>query len=244
MRTTIGPVVEHRPGRGVLPMTHHGVPIMRVSTFVRPHHTLLAVAMLAIGCGPNVHQAPSELAPQETPRKAVRSSEVVLTVDTAPKAAAAVEHFVTEVGGFVERSTENGDGGASLECRVPTSQLEPTMDRVAALGHEERRTLSTGDVTAEYTDLEARLRSSIALRDRLQQLLAQASNVTDVLTVERELARVQGDIERMQARLERLKSEVQLADLSVTLQRKHVLGPLGYVGYGLWWGVSKLFVLR
>jgi hypothetical protein len=29
----------------------------------------------------------------------------------------------------------------------------------------------------------------------------------------------------------------------VTLESKHVLGPLGYLGYGLFWGFSKLFVL-
>ncbi len=48
----------------------------------------------------------------------------------------------------------------------------------------------------------------------------------------------------MQGRLDRLKSQVELSALSVTLQRDVVLGPLGYVGYGVWWALSKLFVIR
>jgi Domain of unknown function (DUF4349) len=218
---------------------------MNTASLSRSGRLLLAVTFLAVGCSTNPSPSPVRPAPQD--RKTVRSSELVVTVDTAPKAAIAVEHLVAEAGGFVERSNETGDGDASLECRIPAPQLEPTMSRVAALGHEERRSLATADVTDEYTDLEARLHTSIALRERLEQLLARANSVSDLLTVERELTRVQADIETMQARLEQLTSQVRLADLSVTLQRKrpkHQLGPLSYVGYGLWWGISKLFVIH
>ena len=51
-------------------------------------------------------------------------------------------------------------------------------------------------------------------------------------------------IETMQASLDRLNSQVALSELSVTLQRRTILGPLGYVAKGLWWGISKLFVIR
>jgi hypothetical protein len=65
-----------------------------------------------------------------------------------------------------------------------------------------------------------------------------------VLAVEKEMNRIQSEIETMQARFDRLKSEVELSALSVDLERKRILGPLGYVGYGLWWALSKLFVIR
>lgn len=48
----------------------------------------------------------------------------------------------------------------------------------------------------------------------------------------------------MRARLDRMKSEVELATLSLTLERKRVLGPLSYVGYGMFWALSKLFLIR
>ena len=55
---------------------------------------------------------------------------------------------------------------------------------------------------------------------------------------------IQSEIETMQARLDRLKSEVELSTLSIHLQRRRILGPLGYLGYGAWWAFSKLFVIR
>jgi predicted nuclease with TOPRIM domain len=206
-----------------------------------------AVASAAIACG----LAREPYSVQPTPhaylaaeRKAVRSADLVLSVDTAPKVAREVELRVNEAGGFIQRSSARSDGGASLQCRLPAAQLGHVMDRIAGLGHEERRFISASDVTEQYADLEARLRTSIALRDRLLHLLGRADGITDVLTVERELDRVQAAIESMQARLEFLKSQVELAELSVILHRKHKLGPLSYVGYGIWRGVSKLFVIR
>jgi hypothetical protein len=165
-------------------------------------------------------------------------------VDTAAKVAREAERLVDDAGGFVEQSNATTDGGASLHCRVPAARLGQVMDGVASLGHEQRRSLSAADVTRQYADLDARLRTSIALRDRLLHLLGRADGVSDVLTVEREVSRVQAEIESMQALIEQLKSQVELAALSVTLHRKHKLGPLSYAGYGIWRGFSKLFVIR
>lgn len=118
------------------------------------------------------------------------------------------------------------------------------MDAVAALGSEQGRTVEAVDVTEQYADLEARLRNDRALRDRLQQLLERAKDVEDVLAIEKELTRIQSEIETMQAQLDRLRSQVELSALTITLERRRILGPLGYASYGLWWAVSKLFVIR
>lgn len=122
--------------------------------------------------------------------------------------------------------------------------MRTNIDRIAALGDEKHRSLWAADVTDQYADLETRLRNNSALRDRLQALLKRATKVEGVLAIEKELNRIQSEVETMQGRLDRLKSQVELSAPSVTLQRDVVLGPLGYVGYGFWWALSKLFVIR
>jgi hypothetical protein len=177
-------------------------------------------------------------------RKMVRSARLAVSVDAPEETSSEVEHLVKQAGGFVERSTVTKDSNVSLHCRVPAPQLNQTMDAIAALGDEELRSVSAADVTEQYSDLETRLRNNLALRERLQQLLSRATDVEDVLAIEKELNRIQTNIETMQARFDRLKSEVELSPLSVTLERKRILGPLGYAGYRLWWAFSKLFVIR
>jgi hypothetical protein len=69
--------------------------------------------------------------------------------------------------------------------------------------------------------------------------------VKDLLELERELARVQSDIDRMAGRQKRLQGQVDLATVHVTLtpESKRILGPLGYVAYGIGWFVKKLFII-
>jgi len=48
----------------------------------------------------------------------------------------------------------------------------------------------------------------------------------------------------MQARLKALAGKVDFATINININRKRILGPLGLVFHGLWWGVEKLFVLQ
>lgn len=204
-------------------------------------------AIIAVGCA-SVDKArqPESLAQgyASPDRKVVRTGDLVVSVESPEKASTEVERLIKEAGGFVEHSTATNDSNVWLHCRVPASQLDQVMNSVASLGDEERRSVSAADVTEQYTDLETRLRNDLALRDRLRQLLQRAKDVEDVLAIEKELNRIQAEIETMQAQFDRLRSEVELSALSINLQRKRILGPLGYIGYGFWWAFSKLFVIR
>jgi len=177
-------------------------------------------------------------------RKLVRTGSMTVTVTSPEETQREVERLVAGTGGFVERSVASHDAGVWMHGRVPAADLEAVMDRIAGLGKEANRSLSSDDVTDEYGDLETRLRNDRALRDRLEQLLARATDVEDVLAIEKEFSRIQSEIETMQARLDRLASEIELSQLDVHLEKKLVLGPLGHLGYGLWWALSKLFVIR
>lgn len=117
------------------------------------------------------------------------------------------------------------------------------MDELSELGSVESRTVSSDDVTQQHQDIGVRLKNARALRSRLRDLLTRATDVEDVLAIERELTRVQSEIESMEFQLRDLDSRIELSRLTVRLQRKRVLGPLGYLGYGIWWGFKKLFVL-
>jgi hypothetical protein len=210
---------------------------------------IFAAVATSLGCT-SAHNAGlsqsslQDFAPPPPEHVVVRSGDLVISVESLSEASLEAERLIKESGGFVERSTATQDSNVWLSCRVPAPQLDPVMDAISSLGGQERRSVSAADVTEQYTDLQTRLRNNLALRERLQALLKRASDVEDVLSIERELNRIQSEIESMQARFDRLKSEVELSALSITLQRKPILGPLGYVGYGIWWVLSKLFVIR
>jgi uncharacterized protein DUF4349 len=74
------------------------------------------------------------------------------------------------------------------------------------------------DVSEEFVDLTARVANGHRLEDRLVELLrTRTGKLQDVLSVERELARVREEIERMEGRMRFLKTSAQLSTLSVNL---------------------------
>lgn len=214
---------------------------------LRPIALMLAVVTTACGTFRTPAAEPTGVvapAASTLDRMTVRTGEQTVVVDSPLSAGRRVERMVQEAGGYLERSSGSKDGDVRIEGRVPAQDLDRIMDEVAGLGDERRRYTTGADVTDQYADLEARQRSNIALRDRLQQLLARATTLDEVLNLERQIARLQADIDALQARIEQLKSRAELASLAVSLERKRVLGPLALAGHGVAWLVSRLFVIR
>jgi hypothetical protein len=147
-------------------------------------------------------------------------------------------------GGFVEQKSDSGDESASLTLRIPAKAFKSALSDLETLGTVTYRNIEGEDVTEQYIDVEARLKNKLVLRDRLKQLLEKATEVKDILAIETELNRVQADIDSMEGRIKSLKGQVEYATVRLSLGRKPILGPLGYLFKGLWWGVEKLFVIR
>ena len=172
-----------------------------------------------------------------------RASQKVEVAELDP-ALRAARLAATDSGGYVENESRENEQSAQLDLRVAAAQLDTTLTRMAALGSEKSRVVSAEDVTESHSDLEVRLRNQEALRDRLRALAARAESVKDVLQVEAELARVQSEIEAMQSRLARMNRQVKFSLLSVTFERTHIYGPLGYFFHAIGWGLERLFVIR
>lgn len=246
-------------GAAAPPRTTH---VARVRRPVSRGAALLAAAALLAGCAAHRGQyaakareaelgaAASGAAPASSgatslvaERQLVRTGRMSLWVEDHRAAAARAEQHATAAGGIVA-SSRTDENDATVVVRVPAAALDATMNDLAALGTVRDRSTTSDDVTDQVTDLAARRAALAASRDRLKELLARSANVKDLVEVERELARVQGELDSLDGRLAALRGQVTLSTLTLHLQRKPVLGPLGMVLWGAGWVVGKLFVWR
>lgn len=89
----------------------------------------------------------------------------------------------------------------------------------AAGGRVLSQATTTEDLTRQIVDTQAHLRAQTALRDRLEQLLrSRPGRLSDLLDVERELARVQGDIDATQSNLAVMRTRVDMSELTLSYQ--------------------------
>lgn len=202
---------------------------------------LLSLFLLTACANTPPREAMSVNAPMD--RKIVRSASLTITVDDPIANGRKVTALIHTHHGVLYNQNDE-ENQTWISAGVPSQELNTLLTELASLGTVTDQTLSQQDITAHYADNAAKLANLIALRDRLRVLLDRASNVPDVLEVERELTRVQGEIDVLQAQLERMDKQVTLSSLSINLKRKRVYGPLGYLFKGLGWLGEKLFVIH
>ena len=153
-------------------------------------------------------------------RKIISTGNITVEVDDVESSVAAVEAIVDGMGGYVEVLSRSGGDDfsrASLTIRVPQGQFASAYDRIRDLGEVLNEHQGSEDVSEQFIDLEARLNSALREEQSYLSLLGRTSNVSEVLAIERELARVRADIERYQGQLDFLTRRVDLSTIYVEL---------------------------
>lgn len=152
-------------------------------------------------------------------RSVIRTAELRVEVEDVPGASERALAVVEAAGGFLsgQRSDLSGDVRAVLTFKVPPDAFLDVLGDLAGLGELAERRVGSDDVTEQVVDLEGRLAATTASVDRLRALLADAADVPQVVAVEGELARREGELESLTGQLRTLRESVDLAAVTLTL---------------------------
>ncbi|MCX8006894.1 MAG: DUF4349 domain-containing protein [Coriobacteriia bacterium] len=115
-----------------------------------------------------------------------------------------------------------------VTVRVPVDAFEAFVAEAVKIGTVKAQSESSEDVTQQHVDLSARLENLRAEEKRLREFFAATKNVQEMLSVERELARVRGEIESLDAQVKYLERQAALATVTIELtEPKPVIRPAG-----------------
>jgi len=163
---------------------------------------------------------------QPSERMIIRNGTLRLTVEDPRAAQKEVEAAVTELtakGAFIVTSNEQTyyEGQAptiTMTIRVPAEEFDAVMDRIAKLAVKvDERSESADDVTAEYVDLNTRLESLEAARDRLLEIMKQSATTEELLLAEQQLTQRETEIESIKGRMKFLSESAQLSSVTITM---------------------------
>jgi hypothetical protein len=182
---------------------------------------------------PGVAQAAMTV-PQPPSRKLIRRLDLALVVKDTEAAAASLQRLATSLGGFV--SDVNASRGLEamryeMTLRVPAEKLDAAREEIRRMAlRVEREQMSTEDVTSQFVDSEARLRSLRATEDELRELLAEsrerARKVAEVMEIYNNLTQVRTQIEQIQGQLNQLQGQVSFSTIHLTLEPDSASKPI------------------
>lgn len=101
-----------------------------------------------------------------------------------------------------------------LVLRVPAERFEAFLDGIEAHGDVLHRDVVAADVGEEFRDLSMRIQNFDVVRQQLERLLAQATDVTQALAVQRELERVTGELEVLRGRQRYLADRIAFSTIT------------------------------
>ena len=152
----------------------------------------------------------------------IRQGNASVQVDSLEIAIARLREVARRVSGIVANTSMQGGKDelreASIELRIPSERFDDAVNGLAPLGKVESVNVSVADVGEEYVDVTARVANAKRLEQRLIDLLdKRTGRLSDVLGVERELARVREEIERYEGRLRYLRTRTSISTLTVNV---------------------------
>lgn len=187
---------------------------------------LLISLALAFGCQskqePPPPPAQEESADGDSPRQIIKNGSITIELESLDSAHKSVEKLIGDADGYVETSelSDYDTRRMTMSLRVPESNFDSAMSALAGLGEVVSQSVSTKDVTGETVDLAAKLKNQRALEARLNELLQQAQTVSEILEIERELARVRAEIDSLDGRAKALNSQVEMSTIHLVLMEE------------------------
>jgi hypothetical protein len=138
----------------------------------------------------------------------------------------------------------------NLTIRMPSSEFDSLVEDITRVAHKvDGKTINLNDVTEEFVDIEARLKTKKEVEQRYLEILGKAQTVQDILLVEQQLRIIQEEIEAKEGRLKYLQNQVSLSTLSLEIHQDFTAKPgfkffskLGLALKGGWKGFLNVIV--
>lgn len=164
-------------------------------------------------------------------RKVIKSGQIDLETKEFDKTVNTIISKTNFIGGYVESSDVSGRGineegellnrRARFSLRIPEKKFEGFMTDINTLGSVTNSITGGDDITSQYFDTEAHLKSLSIQEERLLEILKKAEKVEDIIELEKELARIRYEIESLTGTLKKWDNLVSYSTLEVSVYEVH-----------------------
>ena len=130
---------------------------------------------------------------EPTDRKVIKEAQISMETANFDKDKETILALVEREGGYVQYSEESGnkpeqwqDPGRTAQYifRIPQEKFADFLSQLQTIGKQLERTMGGEDITSKYTDVTTRLKTLRTKLDRLEELLAKADAMENIIALE------------------------------------------------------------
>jgi hypothetical protein len=159
------------------------------------------------------------------PEKIIKTANISVEVETYTESIIEIRKKIKQWKGYI--STENEINYSdytnnTISIRVPGEKFEGLVEELTkGVKKVDSKTVTSEDVTAEFVDVTARLKTKKEVELRYLELLKQAKSINDILQVEEQLRVIREEIEAKEGRLKLLNDQASYSTINLTVYEKY-----------------------
>lgn len=191
----------------------------------------LLILILMLGCSKN-ENASLEIVDEElmstqteqqevnVERKLIKEGRVEFETEAINATRKQVFESIEKHEGYISSDQEYKSIGRisnTIIIRVPAKSFDLLLnDATKGVSKFDSKDIKVKDVTEEFLDIQARLKTKKELENRYLELLKKANSVTEILEIEKQIGQLRSEIESVEGQLKYLESKVSLSTLTMT----------------------------
>lgn len=198
----------------------------------------LLILISFIGCSPkSAEQAPSEMGNKDMvstktgtnqlidlDRKLTKDGRVEFETTDISSTRKIIIETLEKYNAYTSSDQEFKSSGRisnTIVIRVPANNFDKLLSEATkGVSRFDSKEIEVKDVTEEFLDIHARLKTKKELENKYLELLKKAKSVTEILEVEKQLGELRSEIESIEGRLKYIENKVALSTLTITFYQK------------------------
>jgi len=187
-------------------------------------------------------------------RKLIKNGNLKFETDSLEKTYNQIKQSTLDLGGYISnenQTKQHSSNSWSVSVRVPAGEFDKLLQEISkGVKHFDQRKITTQDVTEEFVDITARLKTKKEVEQRFVKLLDKAKTIEEILDIEYKLGAIRSEIESKEGRLKYLKNQVGFSTLNINFyELNHTVAPqkgylykLGKAFENGWVGLGYFFL--
>ena len=158
-------------------------------------------------------------------RKMIWNGDIKFQVENVTNSTNKISEIVTGKGGFVSNlnlTSTNYQISNNITIRIENSKFHELINSLKGESiFLEKEEITSNDVTAEFVDIESRLKTKKEVRDRYITILkTKTGKVKDIIAAEEAIRKITEEIEAKEGRLRYLKDKVSFSTVKLNIYQK------------------------
>jgi hypothetical protein len=178
---------------------------------------------------------PTDATQVKIAEKIIKTADMEMRVEEYAKSRSEIETMVKSASAFIAHENETRDSwrtANSMVIRVANKDFDQLVSKLVTVAKDVNyKRINTQDVTDQFVDIQARLKTKKEIEQRYTELLAKASKIGDILEIEEKIRVIREEIEAKEGQLKYLSNQVAYSTINLSFYQTYEYEPADKPGF-------------